>query len=289
MTNDQPEGLTPEERAQVEALADRVPRDASAPRDKATSTSIEDGGGFKTRHETAVCRQCGDEFRSIVTAFGGRELRSYDCDPCLREAQAGVPATARDPLIDLERIGLNVRRHGRLTLEQLEAGGAEDIAALRTWCDTVLALKPWQEVRAKYLVGPTGTGKTQRMAAMARYLLERGYPASRIVFDRGRALVTSIQDAYGGGKVDAVLDRRRKAGVWFFDDAGTEKVTPDAFRIVEDILDAREGHPTVWSSNDGPEDLVDRWADGAEVATHRFRSRLAIFEFEKVDGNDRRF
>ncbi len=234
--------------------------------------------------ETVVCVVCFDEFESSGTKFGERKVLARTCADCLRE-ETVVAVGSEFVLVRLREMGFNVRRHGRAELDDLPHKLAGTLA---NYSEQVRGLKPWEEIGSLYLMGPTGTGKTHAMAALARHLLEHGYPASRIVFVRARALITQIQDTYGSGGVDAVIARLRSAGILFVDDAGTEKVTRDAFRIVEDILDAREGHPTVWSSNDNPTELVDAWAE-ADIRTDRFRSRLAGFTFIPFEGTDRRF
>lgn len=246
--------------------------------------------------ETA-CVECGAPVQSTRVERGGRPAgpSARTCDGCLNKAHATPkPLDVHTALDDL---GFNVRRHGRLTLRDFDGvpcrrGGGESLdvtGVVSGWLTAVLHARPWDEVESLYLTGPTGTGKSQLMCSMARYLLDASYPTRSIVFVRARAWINEIQDRYGTGTVDAYVDRFRKAGVLFIDDAGCEKLSLDAFRYVEDVLDAREGHPTVWSSNDGPDALVDYWAAGTGARTDRFRSRLANFRFVEFEGKDRRF
>lgn len=245
------------------------------------------------------CLGCGTKFAAIATRLGERTFAPKWCDGCVAADRAKlVDRSPLDVLGTLDLLGFNVRRHGNRTLADFDDVEVDDPdapekaklgAVARGWCTRVLNLRPWDESTSLYLTGPTGTGKSQLMCSMARFLLEASYPRNAIVFVRARAWVGEIQDRYGTGTVDAYLDRFRRAGVLFVDDAGCEKVSIDAFRHVEDVLDAREGWPTVWSSNDGPEELVNHWADGTGARTDRFRSRLAGFEFIEFPEGDRRF
>ena len=188
----------------------------------------------------------------------------------------------------MEALGVNMREHGRLTLADMDAAPEVSQAGkVMAWCDEVEALGAYDSMDALYLVGDTGVGKSQLAVSAMRYLLERCYPERRIVYDRARAFVTTIQDRYGTGTVDRVIDKRRRAGLWVLDDLGTERHTDDSFRIIEDIMDRRMGHPTIWTSNLTPEQLGERWSE--QAGHERFQSRLAGFRFLTIKGDDRRF
>jgi hypothetical protein len=118
-------------------------------------------------------------------------------------------------------------------------------------------------------------------------LIEAGVSGRAIVYDRARAMVTQLQDCYGTSNVDVFSERRRRCKLWVYEDAGTEKLTPDAYRILEDIIDRREGHPTIITSNLERGELATRWQEIA--GWERFQSRLAPFRSAKMDGLDLRF
>jgi len=221
---------------------------------------------------------------TLLTRFAGTTISASYCDACLAREDAITEAPAVDIGSALAGIGINVRRHGSLNIWDLDDATAH---AADEFVTRTIEADPLDAIDGLYLHGPTGTGKTQALASIARALIRSGYPEKRIVFDRARAFITTVQDRYSGGSVDEVIDRRRNAGVWLLDDVGTEKLTPDAFRIIEDILDHRDGHPMVWTSNLTPDELVAAWA--GVTHTDRFRSRLATFRFLEVAGSDRRF
>lgn len=258
-----------------------------APPESSTAAEL-----VRIEQETAVCR-CGQPFERTVTVIGVARVGPSVCPACeeadrirerdYAEARAPKPTNALD---HLAAIGVNVRVFGRLTLEEMLKEPA--IVAAFGFVHEVTKAKPHDFVQGLYFAGPTGTGKTQLAVSTLRALLDWGYQG-RIVFDRARALVTTIQDRYGQGNVDDVIEKRRNAGLWVLDDIGTEKPTPDALRIIEDVLDARQGHPTILTSNESPAELAQRWAP--HDTQGRFASRLGPMNYRHIvlDGDDRRF
>lgn len=296
-----------EKAAAIQARADEKRKSVRAGKARSKSDDFNPTAEVETIERPVKCAGCGKVFKATGARFGtmqggefvGRTMLPSRCEACVAEDDTAVVG-ASNVLESLKSSGFNVRRHSRATLADFSSytfrgKGERDVRLMpiiEEWLTAVRDLKSWQEVGSLYLVGPTGTGKTSLMAAMARSLFESGYSPS-VVFVRARALIGDVQELYTPGArrgegVKAMLDKLRKCGVLFLDDAGTEKVTADAFRIIEDLLDAREGWPTVWSSNDGPDELVARWAREG-ISTHRFRSRLAGFRFIPVEGPDRRF
>ena len=263
--------------ADLQRKLDRLREGTLSPqaRGLSKSTSME----IQTSEIDAICHECQQQFRTSATTFDGKTLHATVCADCSAKGDVDTSAPV-DSMERLAALGFNVKKHGSVAIDDL------GIRSALPFADRLLGLKKWQSMDSIFMHGTTGTGKTQAMFSIARYLIESGYKG-RIVFDRARAFITTVQDAYGGGKVDAVIESRRNAGIWLFDDAGCEKLTPDAFRIVEDILDARDGHPMVWTSNYDPDELCQRWAATADV--QRFRSRLSTFRVVEVAGVDRRF
>jgi len=266
---------------------------------------IGDGEPARTETETFHCVQCGQPFERETLVLPnprgpGYEPKRYGpphCEGCSAEiakeseaqaariAEMGKGRTA-EPLARLQAAGVNVRVFGRLTLDDMGSSLATEAA--RSFVRQVMRAGPYDAVRGLYLGGPTGVGKSQLAVSTLRALLEQGYTGS-IAFDRGRSFITTVQDRYGSGSVDHVIDARRKAGVWLLDDIGTEKPTADAFRILEDILDARQGHPTILTSNLDPGALAEQWAP--QDTQGRFASRLGPENYRAIvlDGDDRRF
>lgn len=189
----------------------------------------------------------------------------------------------------LSKIGINVRRHGEATLDNFEPVGSGASKAVQHFVEDVKEAGTWSNVIGLNLIGPTGTGKTHLAVAAIRLLLASGIPPHRILFDRASRLITEIQDTYGTGQTAKVLKKREEALLWVLDDLGAEKATADALRILHDLLDAREGHPNIITSNLTPTELGKRF--GAEDGWVRIASRLGSRNFRaiKVEGRDRRF
>lgn len=241
-----------------------------------------------TAAEERTCVECGSQFLATVTVLGeGRTVGPRICVGCAEDEEAADLGPDRSIESALADLGVNVRKHGHMSLDDM--GDTPAVLAARRFVADTLEAGRYRAVKGLWLMGSdTGVGKSQVAVSVMRELLTEGY-RGRIVFDRARALITTLQDRYGKGDVDATTDVRRKAGVWILDDAGTEKPTPDAFRIIEDILDAREGHPNVWTGNLTHEELAAHWAD-KDVAG-RFTSRIGPRNFRYVEmrGEDRRF
>jgi DNA replication protein DnaC len=254
---------------------------------------------FDTEAGVGECSKCGAEFEfQAIRTRGGQLHRGGLCDPCYMEwrkqnpEEVRVDDTLQTPatriakvLEEMDRLGCNVRRHGHLTLDQLRDSTAK--ARAQEFVKEFLRAGAYREVRGLYLWGITGTGKSQVAVSTVRTLIEAGVSSKAIVYDRARAMITQLQDCYGKSSVDAFSERRRRCKLWVYEDAGTEKLTQDAYRILEDIIDRREGHPTIITSNKNREDLAARWHEVA--GWERFQSRLAPFRSAKMDGSDQRF
>lgn len=233
----------------------------------------------------------------MIPGPGGTPIVSPSCPQCARlaldaavalaweDAPERKQATHPNVVVAMDEVGINVRRHGHLLLEEMDRLAAR--TSISEWVDQVMQAGRWGEVRGLWLWGPTGTGKSQAAVCAVRALLARGIPSGRICYDRGRAMITQLQDRYSRGDVDAYSQRRRRAAVWIYEDAGTEKLTPDAFRVLEDILDAREGHPTIITTNHSRDAFVKRWSE--VEGWERLRSRLVPFTPVEFDGKDLRF
>lgn len=195
-----------------------------------------------------------------------------------------------DVLGAMEGLGVNVRKHGRCTLDSwLATESALPAQSAREFVESLISAGPYDPIRGLLLFGDTGTGKTHLATAITRAALLAGIPARRIVYDRADRLITTVQDTYGTGTTEPELAKRERALLWVLDDLGREKATPDVLRILTDLLSAREAHPNVVTSNYDPETLAKRFTSSDGWA--RLSSRLASQNFRavKVKGTDRRF
>lgn len=262
------------------------------------STSTAD---VEVRTETAQCRMgCGTTLERTVLyrpdpitgdMVAGMRL-PVTCEPCqaVDEQPLGAPPVPTTPEDWLASLGVNTRKHGHATIENFDAGDAPSAPkhALR-FVEDVTAAGPHDRVRGLFLVSEqTGTGKSHLAVAIMR-VVHAERPDISVVFEPADRLVTRVQDSYGSGTTDELIERRARAGLYVLDDLGREKPTNDALRVLCTILDEREGAPTVITSNDLPRSLGARHNDGAMWA--RVASRLGdeVYRYVAVDGRDRRF
>lgn len=237
---------------------------------------------------------CGRAFQTIIGRMGDRVVIHGGrlCAPCADERELKIvqPGEARDVRALLADAGVNVKKHGDCTLDNWE--GVESnkpLQAANDFVRDVVSAGRSQGVRGLYLCGESGTGKTHLATGILRALLQdQRVDPRRIVFDRAARLITEIQDTYGSGATEKVLEKREQALVWVLDDLGAEKATEDVLRILTDLMSAREGHANVITSNYEPGLMAERW-DKA-FGWMRLASRLGTENFAavRVRGRDRR-
>lgn len=244
--------------------------------------------------ETARCRDCGAEFERHVLIVGPARMTVHRCEKCDEAEVDPEVAALRKPAQStedwLDSIGVNTRKHGSATIENFDASDAPKApGAAHDFIAEVVASRRHDRVKGLYLVGSAkGTGKTHLAVAIMRAVHEQR-PDVGVVFDPADRLITKIQDSYGSGTTDALIEIRRNAGLYVLDDLGREKDSVDALRTLCTILDEREGAPTVITSNNLPRALGDRAKDADLWA--RVASRLGdeVYRYVAVEGRDRRF
>lgn len=214
------------------------------------------------------------------------------CESCDRgEAQRNMELPDVEEAIDwLAGRGVNTRKHGHATIENFDATEAPRAPEeARRFVDDVTTAARHDRVLSLYLVSSqTGTGKSHLAVAIMRAVHERRRDVS-VIYEPADRLVARVQDSYGKGNTDTLIDARARAGLYVLDDLGREKATADALRVLCTVLDEREGAPTVITSNDLPHELGRRYAD--ESTWGRVASRLGdeVYRYVGVDGRDRRF
>lgn len=227
--------------------------------------------GSERRAPPVMCRECAEA-----------DMRAQE--------RFGVPVALHDPVAWLKAHGVNTRKHGHATIENFDASDAPHAPAeAKRLLTSVLEAGPHAYVQGLYLVSAlTGTGKSHLAVGIMRALYEAD-PQIPMLYEPADRLVRRVQDSYGKGTTDALIQARADATLYVLDDLGREKATDDALRVLCTILDEREGHPTVITSNALPHELGARYPDESTWA--RVASRLGdnVYRYVAVDGRDRRF
>lgn len=295
---------------QLQEKLERYRHEVGAHRPTSMSNAEPNAGDVDPRREDVECRDCGGPIEVTVLyrwlaseadpgAYAWRRgpVPPVVCDSCerdservLNEAFGVAPHTPTDPTDWLRAMGVNTRKHGHATLDNFDATDApKAIAQARVFVEETAASSKHDRVGGLYLVGrQTGTGKSHLAVAIMRAVRELRKDM-RIVFEPADRLVTRVQDSYGSGTTDSLIDERATADMYVLDDLGREKGTADALRVLCTILDEREGAPTVITSNALPRELGLRHDDADMWA--RVASRLgdAVYKYVAVEGMDRRF
>jgi hypothetical protein len=257
--------------------------------------------------QDATCSVCAEVF-VWAKGFVGDEpmpIRGPKlCPECLQDDEPKAAQQEQEPnrderiLVLLDEAGVNVRKHGRCLLVDGTRRGIEfdtsecgptPLETAHVFVEEALTCGRWGYVQGISFMGSLGNGKTHLAVGIIRaLLLDERIDPGRVIFDRADRLITIIQDTYGTGQTGKLLDRRERAHLLVIDDIGREKATPDTLRIIVDLINAREGHPTVTTSNYTPAGLASRWA-GSE-GWQRLASRLGPQNFRQVEvtGHDRR-
>lgn len=249
------------------------------------------------------CRSCSADVPVRAMYVGGirAPMLRPTCDECLAAEEAaleaaGLVAERVDPEAAvrdwLSAHGVNTRKHGHATFETFDpTDSPKALAAARAFAADVIAAGRHDRVKGLYLASKareTGVGKSHLAVAIMRHVHE-ARPELRIVYEPADRLVIRVQDTYGSGTTDPLIEERASSDLYVLDDLGREKPTTDALRVLQTILDEREGAPTVITSNFLPHELAARHEDG--IDWQRVASRLgdAVYDFVYVVGRDRRF
>ena len=246
------------------------------------------------REEPGHCASCGDDVIVCRLYVGGSPAPTLPvvCDKCQAEdvASGAAPRRPNDVQDWLHALGVNTRKHGAATLESFDDTHApKALAAARRFVADTVAAGRHDRVPGLYLVHELkGTGKSHLAVAIMRAVHE-ARPDVGVVYMPADRLIARVQDSYGTGTTDQLIERLRLAHLLVLDDLGREKGTVDALRTICTVLDEREGAPTVVTANGTPAQLATRYSD--EGLWDRVASRLGdeVYRYVAVPGPDRRF
>lgn len=261
---------------------------------------------LRTETRGATCEECGAEFSYLVTILApGRELppEAPPCEACRergdtearereeeeRRLRAEGERAGREERIHqlLQRAGVNPRSHGHCTLTNFRGQDNPDaLKAAQEFLEAIRLAGDFEYIRGLFFAGETGLGKSHLAVALVRRLLLEGWDPETILFERAGKLVATIQDSYSRGNTLELMATRERARIWVLDDLGAEKPSPDVARILTELLSAREGWPTVLTSNLAPAALLDRYPEFSRVV-----SRLGprCFTAVHLQGRDQRY
>jgi len=254
---------------------------------KSTSSS-------EVRREPGKCPSCGTEVEVSRIYVGNVPLSVPPplCDGCMEaEEQHTKPKPQTVDVVEwLYRRGVNTRKHGSATLANFDSTYAPKalVAAERFVADCTSAGKH-DRVPGLYLLHEAkGTGKSHLAVAIMRAVHE-ARPDVSVVYMPADRLIARVQDSYGTGTTDKLIEEMRTAHLFVLDDLGREKGTDDALRTLCTVLDEREGGATVITANGSPSDLAARYRD-VEL-WDRVASRLGdgVYRYVAVPGVDRRY
>ena len=243
---------------------------------------------------------CGSDVTIQRLYVNGRAnpLPRVTCQACLdrvNDERSAPPAEAPqgDEVLDwLYALGVNTRKHGHATLENFDAThAAKAIDAARDFTHDTICAGKHDRVQGLYLVHDTkGTGKSHIAVASMRAVHE-ARPDARVVYMPTDRFITKVQDSYGTGETDKLVEMMRAAHLLVLDDLGREKATDDALRTLCTVLDEREGAPTVITANDLPAKLATRYRAESSDLWDRVADRLGdqVYRYVLVPGVSRRW
>jgi DNA replication protein DnaC len=240
--------------------------------------------GIPITPDPTVCPDCRREADEAESALEHR-IR--------QEADRARRSAAEVGLLDLvEQAGGNPWEYGTHELETFEAfpGRETALEASRKFASDVLSRPDrFSRVRPLLLWGPTGVAKTEMAHTILKALIAGGLkPGTGVVFDDFGQLVSEVQSAYHGGEnVWPLLQRRIRADAWILDDLFSDKVSPDSVRIALQIINGRQGRPTMITMNPDPAMVEDLYPEIGDNLV-RLLSRLSRFRAVPVRGDDTR-
>lgn len=275
--------------------------------------------------EDVPCRVCRATVSDVTVALWDRQVEDPDapggfmvetkrrvipplCDGCRKAMDA------RDRIVDprsmlpssefvvedwLEKLGVT-RDLRHATLENFDTTHATAAhTAAQEFTQTVIESVRHQIIRSVFFFAPVvpeqdwtgnGNGKSHLAVGVAR-AIRMSRPDISVVYDSADRLVSKVQDSYGTGKTDALIDSRAGAGLYILDDIGRERPTENTLAVLCTVLEERKGSPTLLTSNNTLAQFAARYAHLDETMWNRVESRLGdgLYRHVAVLGPDRRF
>lgn len=149
----------------------------------------------------------------------------------------------------------------------------------------LLSLNRWP----LYFYGPVGTGKTCAAVAVYTNWIKPVIAQEGIEIPNPWTDPLFFSCAVLTGQLAEERDQRQKifrkishADLVVLDDVGRRKLTDEQAEILIQITEIRSRKPTIWTSNQAPQDLADSLGD------QRIASRILEGNYVEFSGNDRR-
>lgn len=254
-----------------------------------------------TKPDDATCKACGAEVHPVWVAPLGSWQVADKCASCYEVEHAESAADAHRSRVDAgQGIPLRYLPKG-FDSYRCPPGDADALDVVRTWTP--------EADRGLFITGPTGSGKTHLVYALARALrvqhvdpeealepagvtnreawveaMRRRYPPGipapryRVHCVQVLDVLRQLREGYGQDHPESAVTRPMyEAEVLVIDDLGTERSTEWAVERVHEVIEYRYSHqlPMVITSNSDLAELAEHYSTFDAHAGPRIASRLA--------------
>lgn len=250
-------------------------------------TELQERNDYEAAYKMYQCSSCSKEIiQGITYRFHGQNdwidvPPPESCPECLRkftgrEVTEDRLESRRDIIIDhYWCIPDSLKEAGFKNYETTIDGVVNNVAvnALNKCRSYVAAFKRLRnECHNLVLVGGVGTGKSHLCTSIARTLRHRGDLVGFITMSELLSKIKATYNKHSAKTESDILAEIKKFQCLIIDDLAAENVSEWSVGMVFNIINARYGRPTVYSTNFKPEDLEKIYAEFDPVG--RIVSRL---------------